>query len=67
MSGVNEILWARFPQVYLSIVGVIILIAVLYMPRGIVNFAQRRGWRWVPVARGHLRRMADRAKGSARP
>lgn len=67
MSVVNEILWARFPQVYLAIVGVIILIAVLYMPRGIVNFAQRRGWRWVPVARGHLRNMADRAKGAAKP
>ena len=67
MSGVNEILWARFPQVYLAIVGVIILIAVLYMPRGIVNFAQRRGWAWVPVARGHLRNTADRVKGAAKP
>jgi branched-chain amino acid transport system permease protein len=67
MSVVNEVLWARFPQVYLSIVGVIILVAVLYMPRGIVNFAQRRGWRWVPVARGHLRRMADRVKGRVKP
>ena len=67
MSIVNEVLWARFPQVYLAMVGVIILIAVLYMPRGIVNFAQHRGWRWVPIARGHLRRTADRLKAPARP
>lgn len=62
LSVVNELLWARLPNIYLALVGVIILIAVLYMPRGIVNFAQRRAWAWVPVARGHLRRMADRKK-----
>jgi branched-chain amino acid transport system permease protein len=60
LSVVNEVLWARLPEIYLSLVGVIILIAVLFMPRGIVNFAQRRAWSWVPVARGHLRRIADR-------
>jgi branched-chain amino acid transport system permease protein len=60
LSVVNEVLWARLPEIYLSLVGVIILIAVLFMPRGIVNFAQRRAWPWVPVARGHLRRIADR-------
>ncbi|MBV7484758.1 branched-chain amino acid ABC transporter permease [Bordetella sp. BOR01] len=62
MSVVNEVLWARLPEIYLALVGVIILIAVLYMPRGIVNYAQRRAWRWVPAARGHLRRMAQRKK-----
>ncbi|MBO9354781.1 branched-chain amino acid ABC transporter permease [Bordetella petrii] len=65
MSVVNEVLWARLPEIYLALVGVIILIAVLYMPRGIVNYAQRRAWRWVPVARGHLRRMAQRKKEAA--
>ena len=67
MSVVNEVLWARLPEIYLALVGVIILVAVLFMPRGIVNFAQRRGWRWMPVARGHLRRMADRMKAGSRP
>ena len=66
-SVVNEMLWARLPEVYLSLVGVIILVAVLYMPRGIVNFAQRRAWSWVPIARGHLRRLADRRKALAKP
>jgi branched-chain amino acid transport system permease protein len=63
LSVVNEVLWARLPEIYLALVGVIILIAVLFMPRGIVNFAQRRAWSWVPVARGHLRRLAERRKG----
>jgi branched-chain amino acid transport system permease protein len=67
MSIVNELLWAKFPEIYLAIVGVIILVAVLYMPRGIVNFVQRRGWRWMPVARGHLRGIADRMKAQAKP
>lgn len=67
MSVVNEMLWARLPEVYLSLVGVIILVAVLYMPRGIVHFAQRRGWKWMPVARGHLRKLADRARPAAKP
>ena len=39
LSVVNELLWARFPEYYLAIVGVLILLAVLYMPRGIVNLA----------------------------
>jgi branched-chain amino acid transport system permease protein len=67
LSGVNEVLWARFPAVYLALVGVIVLVAVLYMPRGIVNYAQRRAWSWVPAARGHLRGMADRKKPLAKP
>ena len=67
MSIVNELLWAKFPEIYLAIVGVIILVAVLYMPRGIVNFVQHRGWKWMPVARGHLRGIADRVKAQARP
>ncbi|AOB33123.1 hypothetical protein AKI39_23775 [Bordetella sp. H567] len=65
LSVVNEVLWARLPEIYLSLVGVIILIAVLFMPRGIVNFAQRRAWSWVPAARGHLRRLADRRGAAA--
>jgi branched-chain amino acid transport system permease protein len=67
LSVVNEVLWARLPEIYLSLVGVIILIAVLFMPRGIVNFAQRRAWPWVPVARGNLRRLADRRAQVVRP
>ncbi|MBV6304508.1 branched-chain amino acid ABC transporter permease [Candidimonas humi] len=63
LSVVNDFLWARFPEIYLTLVGVIILITILYMPRGVINYAQKHTWAWVPVARGHLRRLADRAKG----
>ncbi|ANN69122.1 branched-chain amino acid ABC transporter permease [Bordetella bronchialis] len=66
LSVVNEVLWARLPEIYLALVGAIILVAVLFMPRGIVNFAQRHAWKWVPVARGHLRRLAER-RGAAAP
>jgi len=65
MLIVNEVLWARLPEIYLALVGVIILIAVLTMPRGMVNYAQRRAWPWVPVARAHLRAMAQRKKGAS--
>lgn len=65
-SVVNEILWARFPEVYLALVGVMVLAAVLFMPRGIVNYGQRHDWPFVPQARGYLRTLADR-KRDARP
>ena len=32
------------------IYGVIILVTILYMPRGIVAYAQRKNWPLVPVA-----------------
>ena len=64
MSVVNELLWSRFPEVYLALVGVVILGVVLYMPRGIVSFAMRRDWWWVPAARGSLRRLASRPSPS---
>ncbi|MDQ2140682.1 branched-chain amino acid ABC transporter permease [Alcaligenaceae bacterium B3P038] len=67
MSGVNELLWAQFPEIYLALVGVIILIAVLFMPRGLVSFAQKRSWWWMPVARGNLRRIADRHMKASKP
>lgn len=67
MSVVNELLWSRFPEIYLALVGVVILVVVLYMPRGIVSFVMRRSWSWVPVARGSLRRLADRPRIASRP
>jgi len=66
LSVVNEILWARLPEIYLALVGVVTLIAVLFMPRGIVSFLQRRGGSWLPVPRGHLRKLADSCKESPR-
>lgn len=63
LSVVNELLWARFPEYYLAIVGVAVLLAVLYMPRGIVNLGMKRGW--LPVGRGLFRRLARDDKPTA--
>ena len=60
LSIVNEALWSRFPEVYLGLVGIIVLLAVLFMPRGIATFVTRRSWRWSPPPRAGLRRLADR-------
>ncbi len=56
LSVVNELLWSRFPELYLGILGVMILGAVLFMPRGIVNMAIKRSW--LPVGRAFFRRLA---------
>jgi branched-chain amino acid transport system permease protein len=56
LSILNELLWARFSELYLGMVGVAIAIVVLFMPRGIVNIAARRGW--IPAGRGSFRRFA---------
>jgi branched-chain amino acid transport system permease protein len=62
LSVVNELLWARFPEYYLAIVGALLLLAVLYMPRGIVNLGMKRGW--LPPGRSLFRHLA---REGARP
>ncbi len=64
LSVVNELLWARFPEYYLAIVGTLLLLAVLYMPRGIVNLGMKRGW--LPAGRSLFRQLA-REGGRGRP
>lgn len=66
LSVVNELLWSRFPELYLGLVGLAVVAAVLFMPRGIVNVAARRAWPWMPVARGALKRLADRPREALR-
>jgi branched-chain amino acid transport system permease protein len=56
LSIANELLWARFPEYYLAIVGVLVLMAVLFMPRGIVNLGMKKGW--LPPGRSLLRQLA---------
>lgn len=66
LSVVNELLWSRFPELYLGLVGLVILVAVLFMPRGIVTTLARRAppWllAWLTVSRGKLRRLAARPR-----
>ena len=58
LSVVNEVLWANYPQIYLACVGVIVLLAVLFMPRGIVNLGMKMGW--LRIGRPQFRRLAAR-------
>ena len=62
MSIVNELLWSRFPEVYLALIGLVILFAVLCMPRGIANFTARKGWGWLPTNRSLLRSLAAKSR-----
>jgi branched-chain amino acid transport system permease protein len=59
LSVVNEVLWANYPQIYLACVGFIILLAVLFTPRGLVNLGIKGGW--LPAGRPMFRRLAERA------
>jgi branched-chain amino acid transport system permease protein len=59
LSIVNEVLWANYPQVYLACVGIIVLLAVLFTPRGLVNIGIKGGW--LPAGRPLFRRLAERA------
>ena len=65
LSVVNELLWARFPEYYLAIVGMLILLAVLYMPRGIVNLAMKKGW--LPAGRSMFRQLAREDHAATAP
>ncbi len=58
LSVLYEVLWARFPQIYLGLVGIAIACVVLLMPRGVMALAMRRGW--LPHGRIALRRLAAR-------
>lgn len=64
LSIVNELLWARFPEYYLAIVGTLVLLAVLFMPRGIVNLGMKKGW--LPAGRGLFRQLAREDQAAAR-
>ena len=59
LSVVNEVLWANYPQIYLASVGVIVLLAVLFTPRGLVNLGMKGGW--LPLGRPLFRRPAQPA------
>jgi branched-chain amino acid transport system permease protein len=59
LSVVNEVLWANYPQIYLASVGFIVLLAVLFTPRGLVNLGIKGGW--LAAGRPLFRRLALRA------
>jgi branched-chain amino acid transport system permease protein len=48
---VRDVLWSRFPFLYLPLFGMVIAAVVLYVPRGIVGFVEDR----VPALRAKIR------------
>lgn len=59
MSVINELLWSRFPEIYLMLVGCVILLAIVFMPRGLAGMSRRRLLLF-PVGRERLRRLVAR-------
>ena len=46
LTAINETLWSRFPQIHTLFFGAVIVLVVLFLPRGIVwLFGLRNGWR----------------------
>jgi branched-chain amino acid transport system permease protein len=45
-TEIQEQLQTRFPNLFLLIVGVVLILAITFMPNGILGIAQQ-GWRWI--------------------
>ncbi len=58
LSLLAEFLWARFPFVHSGLFGALVIVTVLFLPKGLVDAAWRRGW--VAPGRTFLRRLAAR-------
>lgn len=52
LSVVSEELWASYPELYLTIFGVLIALVALFMPKGIIALARQKGW--LPKRSSHL-------------
>ena len=44
LSGISEALWARFPFLHTALSGALIIAIVLFLPGGITQILQDRGW-----------------------
>jgi branched-chain amino acid transport system permease protein len=43
IMGLREFLWAEFPAAHLALLGILVIIVVFYMPRGILGLVNCRG------------------------
>lgn len=64
LSLVAEFLWARFPFLHTAIFGALLLVTVLFLPRGLIDPLGRRGW--IAPGRRFLRRLAAAESAAAR-
>jgi len=46
LTAINETLWSRFPEIHTLFFGAVIVVVVLFLPRGLLYLAKvRGGWR----------------------
>jgi branched-chain amino acid transport system permease protein len=51
LTAINETLWSRFPEVHTLFFGAVIVLVVLFLPRGLLWLVQvRGGWRGISDA-----------------
>jgi branched-chain amino acid transport system permease protein len=43
LSILREILWARFPFYHMALLGIVIIVVILFLPRGVLSFFEREG------------------------
>jgi branched-chain amino acid transport system permease protein len=58
LSLLGEVLWARFPFLHTGLFGALVIVTVLFLPRGLADALCRRGW--LAPGRAFLRRLAAR-------
>jgi len=61
LSLLAEFLWARFPFLHTGLFGALLVVTVLFLPRGLADAFHRLGW--MAPGRAFLRRLALRAAG----
>ena len=56
LTAINETLWSRFPQIHTLFFGAVIVLVVLFLPRGMLwLFGVRNGWRGIVNSLGAYR------------
>ena len=43
LTAINETLWSHFPQIHTLFFGAVIVVVVLFLPRGLLHLQQQRG------------------------
>jgi branched-chain amino acid transport system permease protein len=56
LTAINETLWSHFPQIHTLFFGAVIVLVVVFLPRGILwLFGVRNGWRSIVGSFGQYR------------
>ncbi len=56
LTAINETLWSHFPQIHTLFFGAVIVLVVLFLPRGVLwLFGVRNGWRGIVNSLGAYR------------